>query len=123
MNRRKFLSLVSGAVAAVAGGLGLSKANGPHVERVEFTDFEPKNLLAEGLKELDKASGPYRVTPIQGGSYAQAKSLQDVMNMRFTSQQMLDAIEAHRNESFEQLVRVNEAYFFGDPDALGGLNV
>ncbi len=113
MNRRRFLSLISGAIAAVAGGLGMAVSK-PKINR-QYIELTGNLDMLGGL-------GPFIVTPVQGGSYVQAKLLQDLTNRAFASGQMLAAIEARRNEAFEEMVRgvngrVNEAHFYGVSDA------
>ncbi len=139
MNRRKFLSLVSGAVAAVAGGLGLAKAakaakSSPSDGTITMTtngrvDVAPfmfgtgkprQHYLCVQDGELCWAAGDCSVTPV---AFSNVSDPNDWSLEYDRSDAIILAIKKRRKESFEQLVRVNEAYCFGNIDALGGLNV
>lgn len=88
MNRRKFLSVLSGAVAAVAGGLGLRQK----------PVATPKNLLAEAYKKLKplKSPGPIVVTAIDPSAFDQAATLQDLMNRQFGDSSNLRGFDPDR---------------------------
>lgn len=109
MNRRKFLSVLSGAAAAVAGGLGLKAA----AETPAVAHVDPANFVFGAGKPYEKTLLLVQVEPCW-----RWKTLEEIVDAAALNQKILDAIEDRLNADFEQLVRHNERYIFGDGNAL-----